>query len=223
MAIYAYHGFYAAGCLVMAYPLYRWWLNPSFLSDHKDTLTGGAIKEFVDHQAEGMGLIKKEIVVFQGQDRGYRSYGNTWFSGKVGIEVGKDVNEKIREFNIAHQLAHLKANDDLIIFGGALAATLFTTFILAVNRDLFTRYLGGLGVGLIVMLFSAKPIERRADMTAMQFCSRAVNQACLDKLLREKERGGGRGLYSWIFCLVEPSLDEKIGYFQAHLQLQRAE
>lgn len=222
MAIYAYHGFYAAGCLVMAYPLYRWGLNPSFLTDHKDTLNRGAIRDYVDYLAGEMRL-KKEIVVIQGQDKGYRSYGNTWFPGKVGIEVGKDVNEKNREFNIAHQLAHLKANDDLIIFGCALIATLFTTFVLAVNRDLFTRYSGGLGVGLIAMVVLHKRAERRADMTAMQFCSRAVNQTWLDKLLREKERGGGRGLLSWLSCLVEPSLNEKIGYFQAHLQLQRAE
>ena len=49
---------------------------------------------------------------------------------------------------ITHQLAHIKANNNLIIFVAVLATALFTTFVLAVNRDLFTRYLGGLGAGL---------------------------------------------------------------------------
>ena len=215
MAIYAVQGLYAAGCLALAYPLYRDVLNPSFLANHKDVLTrGDDIKGLVDSQAQKMEL-KKEIVVIQGEKNGYRSYGNTWF-GMVGIYVAQ--SEQNREFHITHQLAHIKANDNLTVFGGALAAVLFTTLVLAVNRDLFTGYLGGMGAGLITGVVLRRRAEKRADLTAMQNCSDHVNRSFLNRLQKDKENGNDQDLSSWIFCLVEPSLDEKIGYFQAHIQ-----
>jgi hypothetical protein len=210
MAVYAVHGLYAAGCVAVAYHLYRFDLNPSFLANHKRALIGGDIKDFVDSQAQKMGLEKKEIVVIQGKCKCAHSYGNTWF-GKVGIEVPKNGIKEIWKFQITRELAYIKANDNPTIFGGVLAAALFTTLVLAVNRDLFIGYLGGLGAGLIAKVVLSRRAEKRADLSAMQNCSKEVNQACLAKLLEKKEKGSG----SWVLC--RPSLDETIGYFQAHM------
>ena len=298
MAIYAVQGLYAAGCLAAAYPLYRYGLNPSFLSDseialtddkkfvrpradgeltrrelvtfiesmHKQkvtedekndfinsqakvgvhtedeirnivnslvdgtltqekledffesqingTLTGFKIKEFVRDQARKMG-IKKDIGLIQGKCKCYHSYGNTWFSGKPAIQLPGIYEEPIWKFKITRELARIKANDNLIIWGAVLTAALFTTFVLAVNRDLFSRYLGGLGVGLITKVVVSRWAEKRADLTAMQNCSEDVNRAYLDRLLETKQKGSGH------FILCRPSLDERIGYFQAHLQSQK--
>jgi hypothetical protein len=295
MAIYAVQGLYAVGCLAAAYPLYRWGLNPSFLSDPaialtddkikffyrsqanmtltqseinafiesvdkqkvtedekndfinsqakigahtedeiknivnslvngtlpkktyydfaksqiKGALTGSEVKSFIRDQAQKMD-IEKEIVVIQGKCEPH-SYGNTWFSGKAGIELPGLYEEPFWKFNITRKLAHIKASDTLIIFGAVLIAALFTTFVLAVNRDLFTRYLGGLGVGLITKVVVSRWAEKRADLTAMQNCSEDVNRAYLNRLLETKQNGSGH------FILCRPSLDERIEYFQAHI------
>ena len=302
MAIYAVQGLYAAGCLAMAYPLYRWVLNPSFLANHKGVLTddkikgfvrskanrdftkneinafveseykqkhtedeikafvtsqakigahtkveienfvqsvvnktltqdkvedfgnsqikgaltGSEIKSFVKSQSKKMG-VEKEIIVIQGQTNGFWAYGNTWFSGKVGIELPKKFGEAWK-FAITHQIVHIIANDYLITFGAVLATALFTTFVLAVNRDLFTGYLGGMGAGLITGVVLRRRAEKKADQEAMGYCERDINQAYLNRLLEDKKNGYGRDLRSWIFWPVEPSLDEKIGYFQAHFK-----
>jgi hypothetical protein len=212
MAIYAVQGLYAAGCLAMAYTLYRCDLNPSFLANHKRALTSDDIKGFVNSQAKKMDL-EKEIVVIQGKCKCCsHSYGNNWFSGMVGIKLPGKPGEATWKFNITRKLAQIKANDNLIILGGVLAAALFTTFVLAVNRDLFTRYLGGLGAGLITKVALSRRAEKRAYLTAMQNCSEDVNRAYLAKLQETKQKGSGR------FSLCLPSLDEKIGYFQAYLK-----
>ncbi len=211
MAIYAVHGLYAAGCLAMAYPLYRDVLNPSFLAKDKRILIGGIINGFVNARAKKMGL-EKEVVIILGKCECYHSFGNTLFYGKVGIQVPKDDQENIKKFKITRELAHIKTNGYLTVFGGALAAALFTTLVLTVNRDLFTGYLGGLGAGLVTKVVLSRRAVKMADLTAMQHCSKDVNQAYLDKLLKIKQKGSGR----WILC--QPSLDEKIGYFQAHLK-----
>jgi hypothetical protein len=207
---YAVHGLYAAGCLAMAYPLYRFGLNPSFLAKDKRILIEGIIKDFVNAQAKKMGL-EKEVIIILGKCQCYHSFGNTWFNGKVGIQVANSDKENIKEFKITRELAHINVNEKLTIFGGVLAAALFTTLVLAVNRDIFTGYLGGLGAGLITKVVLSRWVEKKAELTAMQYCSKVVNQAYLDKLLKIKQKGSGR----WILC--RPSLDERIRYFQAHL------
>ena len=90
---------------------------------------------------------------------------------------------------------------------------------MTVNRDLFTRYLGGLGVGLITQMVLNKRAERRVDKEAMRHCSKEVNQAYLDRMLacKENENDNHCFLGRWIFCLFNPSLDEKILYLRAHL------
>jgi hypothetical protein len=183
-----------------------------FVNSQADgALTGSKIKRFVSKQAKKMG-IEKEIGLIQGKCKCAHAYGNTWFSGKAGIELPGIYEEPIWKFKITRKLAQIKANDNLIIFGAVLAAALFTTFVLAVNRDLFTRYLGGLGVGLITKVVVSRRAEKRADLTAMQNCSEEVNQACLDRLLKIKQEGSGHRVLCW------PSLDERIGYFQAYLK-----
>jgi hypothetical protein len=172
-------------------------------------LTGSEVKSFIREQAKNMG-IKKEIIVIQGKCESH-SYGNTWFSGKAGIELPGLYEEPFWKFNITRKLAHIKASDRLIIFGAVLIAALFTTFVLAVNRELFTRYLGGLGAGLITKVVVSRWAEKRADLTAMQNCSEDVNRAYLNRLLETKQNGSGH------FILCRPSLDERIEYFQAHI------
>lgn len=230
MAIYAVQGLYAAGCFTMSRFLIGA-LNLPLFSNPGRVLTG-EIKNFADTQAINMGL-KKEVVVIGGKDR-YLARGNTWFSGKVSITVPvissflentEKVDEELDrgtdpycEFKITHYLAHIKANDFLIIPGAVLAASLFTTFVLTVNCGLFTRYLGGLGVALITFGVSFRKAEKEADLIAMRYCSNEANKAYLDRLIERKEKKGwDRGLRSWIFCLVEPSIDERIEYLQAHI------
>ena len=213
MAIYALHGLYAAGCLAMACPLHRFGLNPSFLANHKGAFTKGDIKGFVVMQAKKMEL-KKEVVVIPGDCECYHSFGNTWFSGMVGIKLAKSYEENITVFKITRELAHIKANDNLTFFGGVLAAALFTTVVLAVNRDLFTGYLGGLGAGIITSAVLARRAKRMADLTAMKYCSQDVNQAYLDRLKDAKKKDGGPCLLGRVFV---PSLNERIRYFQAHM------
>jgi hypothetical protein len=226
MAIYAVQGLYAAGCIYLTYDLCRGGLNLPFLSNAKEALTKGEIKEFVDSQAKRMGL-EKEVVVVQG-DKNSSIRGNKWLPGKIRMEVVKYAESDfidINRFTFTHEIAHIKNNDWLIIPGVSLAASLFTTFVLTVNRDLFTRYLGGLGVGLITAVFLRRRAERRADQEAMRHCSKEVNQDVLNAILNRKKHGyGRRGLSNWIFGLLFcPSLDEKIGYFQAHLKSQKKE
>lgn len=237
MAIYAVQALYAAGCLTMARFLCRKGLNLPFFSNPGRVLTG-EIKDFADTQAKSMGL-NKEVVVIEGKDR-YLARGNNWFSGKVSITVPTNSSslentencdeeadcrtDPFCEFKITHYIAHVKANDFLITPAAVLAASLFTTFVLTVNCGLFTRYLGGLGVALITFGVSSRKAEKEADLKAMRYCSNEVNKAYLDWLLEKKEKTGwNRGLRSWIICLVNPSLDERIGYFQAHLQKERVD
>jgi hypothetical protein len=230
MAIYAVQAIYAAGCFTTAHFLFREGLNLPFFSNPGRVLTG-EVKNFADAQAEKMGL-KKEVVVIEGKD-GYLARGNTLFSGKVSITVPttspslentENCDEELdcstdylSEFKITHYIAHVKANDYLIIHGAVLAASLFTTFVLTVNCGLFTRYLGGLGVALITFGVLFRKAEKEADLTAMRYCSNDTNKAYLGWLQEKKDKGSDRGLRSWIFCLVNPSIDERIRYFQAHI------
>jgi hypothetical protein len=194
-------------------------------SQANGALTGSKIKRFVSKQAKKMG-IEKEIVVIQ-RDY-YSSSGNTWFSGMACVELSGKPGETSWKFSITHQIAHIKANDHLIMFGAVLATAIFTTFVLAVNRDLFTRYLGGIVAGFTTGVYLARRSERRADVAAMQSCSKKVNQAYLDRLLKEKNEKVGdlrswigdlkqSSIVDWVQWLRDPSLDERIGYCQAHI------
>lgn len=221
MAIYAVQGLCAAGCLFTTYRLLEHGLNLPFFSKPEGVFNE-TIKKFVDSQAKKMGLEKEVVVVStlkQGSEWDYSSYGNTWLPGKVTIEVNYELEDyeiTLDKFEIARQIAHIKANDHLIIPVAILAASLFTTFVLTVNRDLFTRYVGGLGTALMTYVILMRRAERRADLEAIKHCSKKVNQKCLDTLLEVKEKK--QDFYSWI---LESSFDEKIGYFQAHLDLQK--
>ena len=227
MAIYAAQGLYAAGCLYTTYFLCRQGLNLSLFSNPARVLTG-EIKEFADTQAKKMGL-EKEVVLIEGTGC-YRAYGNTW-CGKINIGVplentdneapnNEEVNcsfEWYDQYLITYVLAKIKANVHLIVPGATLAASLFTTFVLTVNYDLFTRYLGGLGVALITCRFSSRRAEKNADLEAMKHCSKEVNQAFLESLQKEKDGGYNPSLSQWIF---EHSIDEEIGYVEAYLKSQ---
>ena len=223
MAIYAVQGLYAAGCLYMTYDLCRNGLNPFFTNP--EGVTTGKIKEFVDSQARKMDL-GKEIVVIPDLNKEsrlyYSSYGNTWLPGKVAIKVGYGVTEnsevRFSEFQTTHYIAHLKANDWLILPLATLAASLFTTYVLTVNRDLFTRYLGGLVIGLMTSAVLLRRAERRADQEAMEQCSIEVNKAHLDMRENQKKKGCRQNPLKWIF---NPSLDERIEHLKTYLQSQK--
>jgi len=221
MAIYAVQGLYAAGCLTMTYNLCRG-LNLSFANS--EGVAPEEIKNFVEGQAKEMGL-KKEIMVIPELKQDTRlycaSYGNTWLPGKVAIEIGYRVTayDKVifNKFQVTHHIAHIKANDLLIVPIGVLAASLFTTFVLTVNRDLFTRYLGGLGVGLITAVFLRRRAERSADQEAMEHCTNEVNKDHLDMMKNAKMKGHRPNLLMWIF---KPSLDERIEHLHTYLKSQ---
>ena len=188
MAIYAVQGLCAAGCLFTTYALCRKGLNLSFFSNPQEDLPAG-IKDIVDSQVKRMGLEKEVMIIPDPNTYRCSAYGNTWF-GKVSMKVGSKVKGDtvgFNEFKTAHQIAHVKANDFLIVPGATLAASLFTTFVLTVNCNLFTRYLGGLAVALITGAVVRRRAERRADHEAMKQCSKEVNQAYLNRLLEKKK------------------------------------
>ncbi len=221
MAIYAVQGLFSAGCLYTTYNLLEQGLNLPFFTKSEGVLNE-TIKEFVDSQAIKMGLTKEVVVISiptEALDWKYVSYGNTWLPGKVAIKVDFKVTEdnkvNFSRFGIAHQIVHIKANDHLIIPVVTLAAAL-TTFVLAVNRDLLTRYLGGLGAALMTFAVLMRRAERNADQEAMKQCSKEVNQAWLNGLLERRLKGP-----SLSEKILEPSIDEMIGYFQAHLDSQK--
>jgi hypothetical protein len=74
---------------------------------------------------------------------------------------------------------------------------------------------------LITQAVLHRRAEIRADQEAMKHCSTEVNEACLKVLQKRKEQDCPCFLNKWVLWLFNPSVDEQIGYFQAHLDSQK--
>ena len=219
MAIYAARGLCAAVYLIWTYQTYNK-IYPSFPCPEKN-ISEGPIKDFVTIRAQAMGL-KKELFVYAAHSH-YCCVGSAFFQGKagIGIDDADKIDEACTQFMITHEIAHVKANDQIICGLVPLVASIFTTFLLTSIAPI-AACAAGLAAGLLTFFFVFSWREKVADITAMQYSSDEVNRAVLEELekLKKQENQFPPPLLSRVFDYFTggPSLDQQIRYFKAHIE-----
>lgn len=160
---------YAVGGAAASWYLYLGLRAPALVEqrDANDT----TIKPQVDRLAQAMGVTKPLLVKQFGWH--LAAEGIALFSGPAGIKVDSQVSnvpEELREFLLAHEIAHIKHNDALIRPILLALVTLIIPLALSHLGFIAVSAIGLTALYLTHYAFS-RFSEERADKTAFTFCS----------------------------------------------------
>lgn len=226
MSLYLARGLSCAVYTAQALPLVVEALGTlMILKEPKSRIPDNPATAYVTDVAKQMNLNKKFIVTQRLKYPRYFAWGTTFLPGIARISGPSSVTDlnNIDRFRLARFVVRIKANEVVTWGSIPIIAAIVTHFIVNAISPM-GGCIGGPAVGMLVGCVMNRLRKRVTDLTAMKYCLNEVNQAYLEFLQKTKVTGGSRKLCfigRTIRRLAEPSLDEKIQYFDAYIRTQK--
>ena len=170
---------------------------------------------YANNMAKQMGL-NKEFIVLPSDFNDWCSMGTAFVPGTAKIYCPRDTNlDQIGQFRMTRLIARVKSNDIFWQIIPIIGAVFIHYLLNSISPQ------GSCLAGPVIWMAASCLVDRLCKkasyLTAIRYCSKEVNQAYLEFLQETKKTGGSSQLCfigRTIRYLVEPSLDEKIHYFQ---------